>query len=74
MSKQKQKKERLALKIAKLFKEKEKIKLYLYVVNHYKESAIDKALEDTMKVENDKIKKSRSALFFHLLKKYDKEL
>ncbi len=74
MSKQKQKKERLALKIAKLFKEKEKIKLYLYVVNHYKESAIDKAFEETMKVPNIEIKKSRSALFFHLLKKYDKEL
>ncbi len=74
MSKQKQKKERLAHKIAKLFNENEKIKLYLYVVNHYKESAIDKALVDTMKVPNIEIKKSRSALFFNLLKKYDKEL
>ncbi|MEZ5358866.1 MAG: hypothetical protein R3F48_08535 [Candidatus Zixiibacteriota bacterium] len=73
MSKEKDKKEQLARKIAKLFKEEDSIKLYEYTVNHYKESAINKALDETMKVPNDRIKKSRSALFFHLLKKYDKE-
>ena len=66
-------KENMAHKIAKLFKEEKDIKLYLYVVNHYKESAIHRAFEETMKVPNKEIKKTRSALFFYLLKKYDKE-
>lgn len=66
-------KEDLAHKIAKSFKEEKEIKLYLYMTKHYKETAIHKAYEDTMKVPDDKIKKTRSALFFYLVKKYDKE-
>ncbi len=73
MSEKLSKKEELAHKLAKSFNEKKDIKLYLYVVNHYKETAINKAYEDTMKVPDEKIKKTRSALFFFLMKKYDKE-
>lgn len=73
MSETKNKREELAHKIAKSFKEEKDIKLYLYMVNHYKESAINKAFENTMKVPDEKIKKTRSALFFFLVKKYEKE-
>lgn len=65
--------EELAHKIAKSLKEEKDIKLYLYIVKHYKESAIRRAFQETMLVPDEKIKKTRSALFFYLLKKYDRE-
>ncbi|MGP8321424.1 MAG: hypothetical protein ACT6FE_03750 [Methanosarcinaceae archaeon] len=73
MSQTKRTKEDLALKIAKSFNEEKDVKLYLYMTKHYKETAINKAYENTMKVPDEKIKKTRSALFFFLVKKYDKE-
>lgn len=71
MQESKNKKEDLASKIAKSCKAEKDMKLFLYMVNHHKESTINKAYEDTMKVPDDKIKKTRSALFFFLVKKYD---
>ena len=69
MSKQIDKREELATKIATAFKEIEQIKLYQHVCSQHDDNLIQKAFDDTMKVPSDKIKKSRSALFFYLLKK-----
>lgn len=69
MSKQIDNREELASQIATAFKEIEQIKLYQHVCSQHDYTVIKQAFDDTMKVPSDKIKKSRSALFFYLLKK-----
>jgi hypothetical protein len=63
-------KDDLAKEIAKTFKEEKRFSLYQYIFQGYSEAAIRRAYEEAQKVPDDKIKKSRSALFFYLLYKY----
>jgi len=63
-------KDDLATEIAKTFQEEHRIELYRYVFQKHDESTIRKAFEETTKVPDSKIKKSKSALFFFLLNKY----
>ena len=63
-------KESLANKIAKEFKEEERIELFQQVFLRHNESIILRAYEEVKKVPIGKIKKSQSALFFYLLNKY----
>ena len=63
-------KDDMAMDIAKTFKEEHRADLYRYVFRKHDESTIRKAFEETTKVPDSKIKKSKSALFFYLLNKY----
>lgn len=63
-------KDDLAMEIAKTFKEEHRTDLYRYIFQKHDESTIRRAFEETMKVPDSKIKKSKSALFFYLLNKY----
>jgi hypothetical protein len=63
-------KDQLATEIAKAFQEGHRTELYRYIFQGHNEAVIKKAFEDTKKVPADKIKKTRSALFFFLLNKY----
>jgi len=63
-------KKKLAIEIAKEFKEAEKVALYEALLDRYEETTIRQAFEDTKKVPLEKIKKSKSALFMFLLRKY----
>lgn len=60
----------LAKKISNEFNEPEKQGLYQNLLTHYNIETIQKAFEDVKKVPIEKIKKSQSALFIFLLKKY----
>ena len=63
-------KDELAMDIAKTFKEEHRTDLYRYIFQKHDESTIRRAFEETIKVPDSKIKKSKSALFFYLLNKY----
>ena len=63
-------KDDLAMDIAKTFKEEYRTDLYRYIFQKHDESTIRRAFEETTKVPDSKIKKSKSALFFYLLNKY----
>ncbi len=63
-------KDELAKEITKSFKEEHRIQLYQYIFQGYEEAIIRKAYEEAKKVPEDRIKKSKSALFFYLLYKY----
>ena len=63
-------KDDLAMEIAKTFKEEHRTDLYRYIFQKHDESTIRRAFEETIKVPDSKIKKSKSALFFYLLNKY----
>jgi hypothetical protein len=62
----------LALKIARAFSEEHKLPMYRACCENFEESGILKAFSETMAVPDDKIRKSRPALFVHLMKKYAK--
>ena len=62
----------LALKIARAFKEEHKLPLYRVCCENFEEEGIKKAFSEVMAVPDNKIKKSRSALFIYLMKKYAK--
>ena len=62
----------LALKIARAFKEEHRLPLYRACCENFEEEGIKQAFEEVMAVPDDKIKKSRPALFIHLMKKYAK--
>lgn len=64
------KKKVLAREIAIAFKEENKVELYEYIFEKYDISRIQKVYDQVKLVPDDKIKKSRSALFFYLLYKY----
>lgn len=60
--------EELANEIAKEFREEEQVNLYQHICQQYDDAVVRSAFADAMKVPSEKIKKSRSALFFYLLK------
>jgi len=60
----------LAEIICNEFKEPQKIELYENLFKQYDEKVIRNAFEDVKKVPLEKIKKSQSALFIYLIKKY----
>ncbi|MEW6410920.1 MAG: hypothetical protein AB1483_00445 [Candidatus Zixiibacteriota bacterium] len=60
----------LAEEIAKTFQEQHRVELYRYIVEKHDEGIVRKAFEEVIKMPPEKIKKSRSALFFFLLNKY----
>jgi hypothetical protein len=68
----KTKADHLALKIARAFREESKLPLYRVCCENFDEETIRKAFAKVMTVPDDKIRKSRSALFAYLLKKYAK--
>lgn len=70
MTNQQSIKKDLAIEITNEFKEPEKVVLYETLLEKYEEKTIRQAFEDTKKVPLNKIKKSQSALFLFLLKKY----
>lgn len=68
----KTKADHLALKIARTFKEEHKLPLYRVCCENFDEETVKRAFAEVMAVPDDKIKKSRTALFAYLLKKYAK--
>jgi hypothetical protein len=68
----KTKSDHMALKIARAFKEENRLPLYRACCENFEEEGIRKAFSEAMAVPDDKIKKSRSALFVYLMKKYAK--
>ena len=62
----------LALKIARAFKEEHRLPLYRAVCENFQEEGIETAFSEVMALPDNKIKKSRAALFIHLMKKYGK--
>ncbi len=65
-------KELLALELAKNLDDLEALSLYRSYVNRYPEWLLRKVLGEAMKTPANKIKKSRGALFNHLIRRYDK--
>lgn len=63
-------KDELASEIAKSLQEEHRTELYRHMLQKHDESIIRKAFDEVNKVPVDKIKKSKSALFFFLLNKY----
>jgi len=68
----KTKADHLALKIAKAFKEENKLPLYRVICENHDEETLKKAFSEGMAVPDEKIRKSRAALFAYLSKKYAK--
>ena len=60
----------LAVEIAKNFGEENRLFVYEYVFQNISEATIKQAYEEAIKVPDEKIRKTRSALFFFLLNKY----
>ena len=60
----------LANQLAQDLGEPEEIGLYRVLVKRYSEDLIHRALEETLKIPMEKIRKSRGAVFLFLLKKY----
>ncbi|MEW5922360.1 MAG: hypothetical protein AB1746_00080 [Candidatus Zixiibacteriota bacterium] len=63
-------KDELATEIAKALGEEQRIDLYRHVFERHDEAVIMKAFDHVIKLPTEKIKKSKSALFFYLLNKY----
>lgn len=66
-------KDDLAVEIAKTFEEVDRTDLYKHVFQRHKVSDIVKAFDQATKVPAKEIRKSRSALFFFLLNKYEEK-
>lgn len=66
-------KELLAADLAEKLNDLANLPLYLSYVNKYPERILRKALGEAMEVPAGKIKKTRGALFNHLVQKYGKE-
>lgn len=63
----------LACEIAEAFEDRKLLPLLTFYCRKYPEGLIRRALSETKQIPKEKIKKSRIALFIHLLHKYDKE-
>lgn len=63
-------KDDFAMEIASKFQEEHRIELYRYMIHKHDDFIVRRAFEEASKVPVDKIKKSKSALFFYLLNKY----
>ena len=66
----KTKREQVAHTIAQTFHEEERVKLYLIYCKKYPLSLIFRAFSEAKSFPEAKIKKSRAALFFYLIKTY----
>jgi len=66
-------KELLALDFAYKLNDLANLPLYLSYANKYPESLLRKALGDVMEIPISKIKRTRGALFNHLVQKYAKD-
>jgi hypothetical protein len=71
--KPKNEKEVLALDLASKLSDLANLRLYLSYAYKYPESLLRKALGDVMEVPIGKIRKTRGALFNHLVQKYAKD-
>ena len=71
--KPKTREELLALDLAKALKDRNGFPLYLSYSKKYSESLLRKALGEVKEIPDQKIKKSRGALFNYLIQKYVKE-
>ena len=63
-------KEVLALEITKALNDGDNLPLYIYFAGKYPEQVLREILSAVMEVPEEKIKKSRGALFNYLLKRY----
>lgn len=63
----------LALEIAVALKDEARLPLYRMYCQRYEETIIRRALATAQEVPDDKIKKSRPALFIFLMKRYASE-
>ncbi len=73
MSQPRDRKDELASMIAKAFGREDSLRQYQTACRQYDVASIEKAFEEANAVPLTKIKKSRSALFFYLLKKYGQD-
>lgn len=64
------KQEQLAEELAHILKDRESLVLYRSYTTTYPESFLRKLLGEVMEVPDNKIKKSRGALFSYLIQKY----
>jgi biotin operon repressor len=71
--KPKTREELLALDIAQALKDRNGFPLYLSYAKKYPESLLRRVLGEVKEIPDEKIKKSRGALFNHLIQKYAKE-
>jgi hypothetical protein len=69
----KDKNELLAVDLAQTLNDLKNLPLYLSYSKKYPHSLLRKALGEAMEVPSVRIKKSRGALFNHLVQKYAKE-
>jgi hypothetical protein len=69
----KTKSEHLAVMIAAAFNDEEKIGLYVVYCKKHSHEVIQRAFAEAQNFPEEKIKKSRVALFFYLLKRYAHE-
>jgi DNA replication initiation complex subunit (GINS family) len=65
--------DRLAFEIARGLGEEKKLPIYRMVCENRSEKVVRRAFEQATNTPKEKIKKSRSALFFYLLNKYNDE-
>ncbi len=65
--------ELLALDLAEKLNDYEGIALYISYAKKYPESLLRGVLGEVMEIPDEKIKKSRGALFNHLVKRYGQE-
>ena len=64
--------ENLARSIAESLNDKERYSIYKLVCETIDKNIIRQALDESLRVPREKIKKSRAALFIHLIRKYAK--
>lgn len=65
--------DKLALEVATALGEPKKIPLYRMVCENRSEEIVRRALTGSLKTPKDKVRKTRSAIFFFLLNKYANE-
>ncbi len=65
--------EELALEIARALGEEQFLPIYRSFVHRYPEEVVRHAFRETMEFPQEKIRKTRGAVFNYLLKKYGRE-
>lgn len=63
----------LALDIARAFHDESRMALYREVCGAYDHQLIYKAFRETMQVPSHQVKKSRRAIFFYIIKTYERK-
>lgn len=69
----KSKREWLAYTIADTFSDTDRLSLYLIYCKKYPSHIIQRAYGEARSIPNDRIRKSRAAVFFYLVKRYSHE-